>query len=87
MPIHDYQCQACKQRFELLVLPNLKAKCPGCGSAKLQRLFSASAAVSTTRTRERSMAVARSKASAVKKEKDHAHSEYLRNHAKEHGGE
>jgi hypothetical protein len=48
-------------------------------------MFSATAAVSTDRTRARSVAAARRKASAVKQEKDHAHSEYLREHIKDHG--
>ncbi|MBK9250850.1 MAG: zinc ribbon domain-containing protein [Proteobacteria bacterium] len=86
MPIHDFQCRGCSKRFELLVLPNEKPKCPGCGSGKLERLFSGGAAVSTSRTRARTTAVARSKAGAVKKEKDHAHAEYMRNHIKDHGG-
>lgn len=87
MPIHDYQCRGCSKRFELLVLPGEKASCPGCGSSRLERLFSGGAAVSTSGTRARAMAVARSKAGAVKKEKDHAHAEYMRNHIKDHGGE
>ena len=86
MPIHDFQCSGCGQRSELLVLANQPPMCPACGSTRLQRLFSGVAAVSTTRSRARSAAVARSKASAIKKEKDHAHSEYLRNHIKDHGG-
>jgi putative FmdB family regulatory protein len=84
MPIHDYQCLGCSRRCELLVMPGETPQCPACGSPRLQRLFSGSAAVSTTRTRERALSVARSKAGAVKKEKDHAHSEYLRNHIKDH---
>lgn len=86
MPIHDYQCQRCRKRSELLVLPNRREApvCPHCGSADLARLFSGAAAVSTTKTRAKSVAVARSKASAVKKEKEHAHAEYMRNHIKDH---
>lgn len=85
MPIHDYQCQVCKRRFELLVMPNREDPvCPKCGSSDLSRLFAGSAAVSTTRSRERAMAGARSRAKAVKKEKDAAHSEYMRNHIKDH---
>lgn len=87
MPIHDYQCRACSKRFELLLLAGEKPKCPGCGSVRVERLFSGGAAVSTSRTRARATAVARSKASAVKKEKDHAHAEYMRNHIRDHGGE
>jgi putative FmdB family regulatory protein len=84
MPIHDYQCQACRKRFELLVMPRQKPECPNCGSTDMARLFSPAAAVSTTRTRARSLAVARSKAGATKKEKDHAHAEYLRKHNEDH---
>lgn len=86
MPIHDYQCQSCRKRSELLVLQGRTEApvCPHCGSASLQRLFSGSAAVSTTRTRARSAAIARGRATAVKKEQDHAHAEYMRNHIKDH---
>ena len=80
MPIHDYQCQRCKRRSELLVMPGQTPKCPDCDSVDLLRLFSPTAAVSTTRSRERSAAKARGKANAVKKEKDAAHAEYLRKH-------
>jgi putative FmdB family regulatory protein len=87
MPIHDYQCQACSKRFELVVLANERPRCPDCRSGRLDRLFSGGAGVNTTRTRARTAAVARGKAGAVKKEKDHAHAEYMRNHIKDHGGE
>jgi putative FmdB family regulatory protein len=80
MPIHDYQCQRCKRRSELLVMPGQTPACPDCGSVDLLRLFSPTAAVSTTRSRERSAAKARGKANTVKKEKDAAHAEYLRKH-------
>jgi putative FmdB family regulatory protein len=84
MPIHDYQCQRCRRRSELLVLPKQKPVCPACGSVDLKQLFSGSAAVSTARSRERSLAVARGKAGAQKKEKDMAHAEYLRKHNEDH---
>jgi putative FmdB family regulatory protein len=84
MPIHDYQCQRCKRRSELLVMPRQTPVCPACGSLDLLRLFSPSASVSTSRSRERSVAQARSKAGAVKKEQDAAHSEYLRKHNEDH---
>ena len=84
MPIHDYQCQACKQTSELLVMPGQTPVCPACGSTAVLQLFSGSASVSTTRSRARSGAIARGKASAVKREKDHAHGEYLRKHDRDH---
>ena len=84
MPIHDYQCQRCKRRSELLVMPKQTPVCPACGSVDLLRLFSASASFSTARSRELSAAKARGKARAMKKEKDVAHAEYLRKHNEDH---
>jgi putative FmdB family regulatory protein len=84
MPIHDYQCSKCGQRAELLALPNQPPVCPSCGSTKLERQFSHSAAVSTARSRQRAMKGARSRANAEKREKDAAHAEYLSNHIKDH---
>ena len=84
MPIYDYQCTSCQQRFEQIVKPGETPACPGCGGNEVVRLFTPSAVVSTAKTRERALAGARSRARAVKKEKDHAHREYLQNHIKDH---
>lgn len=84
MPIYDYQCRRCQQRFELLVKADEKPVCPACGAADLQRFFPSSAAVSTGRTRELSVAAARGKASAVKREKDVADREYFAKHSEDH---
>lgn len=84
VPIYDYQCRRCKQRFEQLVKPGQEPDCPACGATGAERLFSGTARVSTARSRERSLAGARSRASAVKKEKDRAHQVYLQNHIKDH---
>jgi putative FmdB family regulatory protein len=84
MPIYDYQCRACRHRFELLVKPDEKVNCPKCGATGAERAFPLSVAVSTGRTRGRALTEARGKAGAMKKEKDHAHQEYMRNHLKDH---
>ncbi len=84
MPIYDYKCRKCAHRFEQIVKLNETPDCPACGAANPERLFPFSASVSTGKTRERSLAAEHGKARAVKKEKDHAHSEYLRNHIKDH---
>ena len=42
MPIYEYECEACKNEFEDLILgsaPEPEA-CPKCGSAKIGRLAS-----------------------------------------------
>jgi putative FmdB family regulatory protein len=44
MPIHDFQCQACNARFELLVRSSAPPVCPVCASANLAKQVSAPAA-------------------------------------------
>jgi putative FmdB family regulatory protein len=48
MPIYEYLCNRCSNRFELLVAPGAargnKATCPKCGSKTAKRLFSTFAA-------------------------------------------
>jgi len=41
MPIYEYRCQQCEQRFETLVMrKDEKITCPQCGSEQLQKLIS-----------------------------------------------
>lgn len=44
MPIFEYFCAPCHDEFELLIRGDEKAECPSCGSRKVERLFSATAA-------------------------------------------
>ncbi|HEX2328798.1 MAG TPA: zinc ribbon domain-containing protein [Candidatus Angelobacter sp.] len=37
MPIFDYICQACRHRFEAVVLGSQKPRCPECKSRKLEQ--------------------------------------------------
>jgi len=44
MPIFEFECGACKKRFEALVGQGRKVgdiKCPKCGGSDLNKLFSA----------------------------------------------
>lgn len=41
MPIYDYQCKDCGQRFEALVRAGATPACPQCGSTSLDRQVSA----------------------------------------------
>lgn len=84
MPIYDFQCAACANRFEQLVKPDESPPCPACGAAGAERLSSFSATVSTGKTRARALEAGRRKGRAVKREKDHAHQEYMRNHIRDH---
>ncbi|MBU1194343.1 MAG: zinc ribbon domain-containing protein [Proteobacteria bacterium] len=41
MPIYEYNCNACSNRFETLVIGGDTPKCPSCDSKDLSRLMSA----------------------------------------------
>lgn len=44
MPIYEFQCLDCSQRFETLVRnSNEQVQCPACASERLQKLISAHA--------------------------------------------
>jgi putative FmdB family regulatory protein len=42
MPIFEYVCKECKNKFEKLVrnVDNTDIKCPKCGSGKVEKVFS-----------------------------------------------
>jgi putative FmdB family regulatory protein len=41
MPIYEFQCKECNNKFEVLVRNSSQTvKCPACSSDKLERLFS-----------------------------------------------
>ena len=42
MPIYEFNCKPCKDKFELLISPSKipDARCPRCGSVKVTRIFS-----------------------------------------------
>jgi putative FmdB family regulatory protein len=40
MPIYEYECKQCGQRFEALVSASTKASCPSCQNEQLDRMLS-----------------------------------------------
>ena len=48
MPIYEYACRSCSERFELLTYVSKadRATCPKCGSVDVKRLMSTFASVS-----------------------------------------
>jgi putative FmdB family regulatory protein len=40
MPLFEYECKKCLERFEALVTSNHKPKCPTCQGEDLQKLYS-----------------------------------------------
>lgn len=80
MPIYEYQCRACETQFEYLLLHNSPAaKCPSCGSKKLEKMIS-QVAVSSENTRESNLKSARKQAAKVGKEKQHEEHKQMHHH-------
>jgi putative FmdB family regulatory protein len=40
MPIYEFECEECGERFEELVAAGAGAPCPACGSERCRRLYS-----------------------------------------------
>ena len=40
MPIYEYECRACRHRFEQLIIHSTTAECPSCHGHDLERLVS-----------------------------------------------
>jgi putative FmdB family regulatory protein len=76
MPIYEYECRRCGERFEYLLLKSSPAAaCPSCQNTDLEQLIS-KCAVSSETSREAHLSSAHQKAAAVRKEKgreDHKH--------------
>ena len=64
MPLYDFVCRACQERFEALVRPGSTTACPACQSQDLERLPS-SFAVSTAERRQASAAQSRKRQADV----------------------
>ena len=79
MPIYEYECRECQNRFELLVLSSDTPACPECQANDLERLMSLSA-VSSDGTRKRNLGLAREGAKKTQEEKAHADHEAMHHH-------
>ncbi len=68
MPIYDYKCLDCSERFEALILKNTpQPTCPACKSAKLEQLISMFA-VDSEGTRDNNAKGIRAKNEALRKD-------------------
>jgi len=80
MPIYEYECTECGQRFEYLLLPSSPAaECPSCHKTDLTQLISLSA-MSSESTRDASFSSARKKAATGRKEKQSEEHKHLHEH-------
>jgi putative FmdB family regulatory protein len=85
MPIYDYACRQCGQKFELLLLKGTVEACPSCQSQDLERLLSSGFAVSSEATRQSHLQAARRKnaASSNVRDKRIAEAEEFKEHSPE----
>ena len=79
MPLYEYECRGCRQRFELLVRARETPACPACKSLDLERLLS-SFGVSSAATRQSSLGRARKAGEKVRRDKQHAEQEAIEHH-------
>jgi putative FmdB family regulatory protein len=83
MPIYDYACRGCGQKFELLVLGTTVEACPSCQSHDLERLLSSGFAVSSDATRRSHLQAARRRhaTSSDYRDKKIAEAEEIKEHS------
>jgi putative FmdB family regulatory protein len=82
MPIYDYQCRNCQDRFELVVLKSTVVVCPNCQSSDLEQLVSGGFAVSSDGIRRANVGAARRAAANSSDYRDQkvAEAEYVKKH-------
>jgi putative FmdB family regulatory protein len=51
MPIYEYECRGCGNRFEKIVYGSAIQECPSCNSGDLERLLSTFAVASASSSR------------------------------------
>ena len=78
MPLYDFSCRSCSNKFELLVLKRTPA-CPKCGSEDLERLLSLPV-VHSAGTHQKTMANAKKAELRTAAEREHAQRQYEASH-------
>jgi putative FmdB family regulatory protein len=79
MPIYEYACNACGERFELLVRGSVAPACPSCRSDDLDRLTSLPM-VRSDATRNLAARAARKRDAAQARERTHEQLKYEQSH-------
>ena len=79
MPIYEYVCRGCGERFELIVRGADVPACPSCGNLDLEHLLSMFA-VSTASSRGANFDAAKRTNAKVIRDKDIAYHEQTRHH-------
>jgi putative FmdB family regulatory protein len=79
MPLFDFVCQGCENRFEALIRGSESPACPACGSRELERLISLPAINSDT-TRALAMRAAKRRDRRQGTDRMHERIEYEASH-------
>jgi putative FmdB family regulatory protein len=79
MPIFEYDCDACGEAFELLILGDDKPACPACESADVTRKLSLPRP-RTAKTHSRAMRAAKQRDQRMNAEQTRARIEYEEAH-------
>jgi len=79
MPLYEYDCLKCRQRFEVLVRGPQTIACPSCGHEGVERVISAFA-VSSETIREANISSARKKNLSLEREKQRDQVDTLHDH-------
>ena len=80
MPLYEYECRQCHDRFELLVRGRDRGECPSCKSQDIERLVS-TFMVSSAEIRQRSIHAKRVEQRPAAREKEVAEfTEFKRSH-------
>ena len=82
MPIYEYECRACGNRFEAIVRMNDSPACPSCKSEDLERLISMFA-VDAPGTRSKALSAIQKSNAKVSNDKAWADFEYDKKHRHE----
>ena len=79
MPIFEYECRSCGERFEQLILPSTTPECPACRGGDLEKQISLFAVDSET-TRSTALAAGKRRSAQLTREKNDAEIAYHKKH-------
>jgi putative FmdB family regulatory protein len=79
MPLYEFTCRACAERFEALVRNGVTPECPACGGHDLERILSLFS-VNSESTRSAALKAARRQNQKVERDKRIADHEAAHHH-------
>jgi putative FmdB family regulatory protein len=86
MPIYEYSCRSCGNRFDFLLLGKEEVACPACSGKDLERLFSAPGQVKAGAVSDLAMRAAKKRDKAQGRERMEEQRIYEHQHYREEMG-